>query len=266
MKYCLTIICTLLASFSFGQIIITEIMYNPPESGTDSLEYIEFYNAGNEDIDLAGYFFSDGVSGTISEGTISAGGYFVASVNARALQTVFGVSSVEWESGALNNAGEEIELSAPDSSVVHFLIYDDSGDWPSEADGEGPSIELIENSLDNSLGINWKSSTKSTNIIIDGAEVFGSPGAPNGPLASVVKIADHLISIYPNPASNFITLNSYLNIESVEIISLSGNILLKQKGHFENQSVDISNIPNGMHLLRITTTKGIWQGSFVKIK
>src|SRR5690606_18090272 len=28
-------------------IVITEIMYNPPESGTDSLEFIELYNNGD---------------------------------------------------------------------------------------------------------------------------------------------------------------------------------------------------------------------------
>ena len=27
-----------------AQVVITEIMYNPPESGQDSLEYIELYN------------------------------------------------------------------------------------------------------------------------------------------------------------------------------------------------------------------------------
>lgn len=35
--------------------IITEIMYNPPESGVDSLEYIEIYNNTNSEIDITGF-------------------------------------------------------------------------------------------------------------------------------------------------------------------------------------------------------------------
>jgi len=29
-----------------AQVVINEIMYNPPESGNDSLEYVEIYNPG----------------------------------------------------------------------------------------------------------------------------------------------------------------------------------------------------------------------------
>jgi hypothetical protein len=38
-----------------SQLMITEIMYNPPESGTDSLEYIEVYNAGTAAVDMNGF-------------------------------------------------------------------------------------------------------------------------------------------------------------------------------------------------------------------
>ena len=35
-----------------AQIVITEISYNPPESGNDSLEYIEIHNPGQAAVDL----------------------------------------------------------------------------------------------------------------------------------------------------------------------------------------------------------------------
>src|SRR5210317_452212 len=45
----------------YSQVVITEIMYNPPESGNDSTEYIEIFNAGSEDISLLNYSFSAGI-------------------------------------------------------------------------------------------------------------------------------------------------------------------------------------------------------------
>ena len=52
-KLAFTLLCAFaLALTSQAQIVITEIMYNPPEANTDSLEYIEIYNNGNTTVDL----------------------------------------------------------------------------------------------------------------------------------------------------------------------------------------------------------------------
>ena len=65
-----------------SQIVITEIMYNPAESGADSTEFIELYNAGATTVDLQGYYFSLGVVDTFLVSTpIAAGGYVVTAVN-----------------------------------------------------------------------------------------------------------------------------------------------------------------------------------------
>ena len=47
--------------------------------------------------------------------------------------------------------------------VIHFTLideveYDDISPWPGEPDGEGPTLELIDSSLDNALGGNWDAS------------------------------------------------------------------------------------------------------------
>jgi len=41
-------------------IVITEIMYNPPESGTDSLEFIELMNNDTVTVNLLDFFFASG--------------------------------------------------------------------------------------------------------------------------------------------------------------------------------------------------------------
>ena len=49
-------------------IVITEIMYNPPESSTDSLEFIEIYNNEISAVDLTGYSLSGVVDDPIGDG------------------------------------------------------------------------------------------------------------------------------------------------------------------------------------------------------
>jgi len=50
-----------LAAFFFtlmslrAQIVITEIMYNPPPSGVDSLEYVEVFNNSGMPVNLSGW-------------------------------------------------------------------------------------------------------------------------------------------------------------------------------------------------------------------
>lgn len=59
-----------------AQIVINEIMYNPPESNTDFLEYIELYNPTNANINLKDYRISEAFSVTFPDTIIPADGYF----------------------------------------------------------------------------------------------------------------------------------------------------------------------------------------------
>lgn len=89
-----------------AQVVINEIMYNPPESGNDSLEYIEIYNAGVTDVDLTGYTMA-GVEFTFPTHTLAADEYVVVSINPAALMNNFSVDAFAWTSGALKNGGEK---------------------------------------------------------------------------------------------------------------------------------------------------------------
>jgi carboxypeptidase T len=79
-----------------------------------------------------------------------------------------------------------------------------------------------------------------------------------------VEIPDSsLFSIYPNPTSRFITIDTknVAGTVAVEIISLTGQLLLSQ--HFdkaESLSLDLKKLNKGIYLLRFTTS----QSGFVK--
>jgi len=161
-------------------IVISEIMYNPPESGTDSLEFIEIYNNGADAVDLEGWSLS-GVNLTFPAVSIAAGEYLVTAVNANAISTILGVSNaVEWEGGGLSNGGETLQLINAADVVVDEVNYDDGGAWPTSPDGNGASLVLCDASADNNDGANWIAALTATGAIVNDAEIFANPGAASG--------------------------------------------------------------------------------------
>lgn len=165
-------------------IALTEIMYNPPESGTDSLEFVEIYNYGDTAVDLTGYSFTQGFDFTFGDFTLDAGEYAVIGVDSVALNTVFGIAALQFD-GALGNGGEPIELSNPGGSVVFSVTYDDGDDWPTEPDGFGPSLVYCDTEADPNNGSSWIASTTDAGVLIDGIPVFASPGAADACLPPV---------------------------------------------------------------------------------
>lgn len=180
-------LCTVVA---FSQIVINEIMYNPPESGTDSTEFIEIYNAGPDAVDLDGYHFTAGVEDTVSGVTLGPGEFYVFTESASAMMNVFGITADQWTDGALGNGGELIAFSDASGNVVDMVEYDDGGDWTDTPDGDGPSLELISPDLDNNQAANWQASFTGTGIFVNSNEIFATPGATNsintgGPVAMI---------------------------------------------------------------------------------
>ncbi len=185
MKKTILALTILLGIFSTGrtQVIITEIMYNPPESGNDSLEYIELHNFNNLPTDISGWTFTpmNSIEYVFPAGTIMAPvGYIVLAKSASAFQSVFGFTPTVWTAGALSNGGELIELRDAAGTLKDAVSYLNAVPWPAEAAGMGPSIVLCDYNADNSLPANWQAAPTGTGIIINGNEVKGNPGAASG--------------------------------------------------------------------------------------
>ncbi len=171
-------------------VVITEIMYNPPEIGNDVLEFIELYNNGSTAVNLIGYTFTSGVDYTFPGFNLGAGEYVVVAVDSALFETNFGVSAFQWESGALSNSGELIALANGDGVVVDSVDFSDGNGWPSSADGEGASLVLCDVSSDNNDAANWQAASTPTGVITGGLEVFANPGAASecvgGPIIFLV--------------------------------------------------------------------------------
>ncbi len=195
--YALVTLLCLVFTYAKCQIVISEIMYNPPESGNDSLEYIELYNLTNSNVNLNGYSFSQGVVFTFPDTSIAPTGFLVVAVNAGAFNNVFGFNPLQWETGALSNGGEDIILIDPNGNEVAIVDYTPNTPWPTFSDGTnggGSSIEFCIDEMDNNDALNWRASTASTGIIINQFEVKGTPGSENSVSCGIIADATVILS------------------------------------------------------------------------
>jgi len=116
---------TLITGFTKAQIVINEIMYNSPDAGQDSTEYIELFNNSGSTVDLTGWSFTEGVSHTFASGTtIGANGFLLIAGDAQAMMDAYGVVAIQWESGGLNNGGETILLTDIGGNEIDMVTYD----------------------------------------------------------------------------------------------------------------------------------------------
>jgi len=156
---------------------ITEIMYNSPEGGNDTLEFIELYNNGTGIVNLENWKFSKGVVFTFPEVLINPSEYLVVAFNETAFFNTFGLDVLQWASGSLSNSGEEIELTDASAGIRASVIFDDSTPWPVEPDGQGPSLTFCDPTLENNDPLNWSASTNLAAVNADGNGIYCTPGA-----------------------------------------------------------------------------------------
>jgi len=160
-----------------GVLIITEIMYNPPEVGQDTLEFLELYNPGPNSVDMEGWYFGDGIMDTITRSIIVAPGNFVIfCIDSPAFFNTFGLAAYEWQSGGLRNSGETVMLNNCKGDTVDIVTYDDTNPWPTRPDGDGPSLGSSATSGNNDTSIVWCDEMLFYGLNAAGDSIFASPG------------------------------------------------------------------------------------------
>jgi hypothetical protein len=173
-------------------VVINEINYHSGEEQVPG-DWVELYNRKNEIIDLSGWTFQDENDDhifTFPVGLeIGPNGYLVVCEDVDAFRYVFpGVSNQVGNTGfGFSNGGEVLRLYRPGHILVDSVRYDDELPWPEEADGNGPTLELLDPSLNNDLPESWKASAG-----------LGTPGRQN--FSNTIET--HTLSQnYPNPCS-----------------------------------------------------------------
>ena len=144
-----------------GNVVINEIMYQPLVPGS---EYVELYNnSSTTTFDLSGWQFH-GLSYTFPAGSLlGPKSFLVLAANAPAFAAAYGATNAVFDtfSGTLAPNGETLSLVTASNLVVAQVQYRSGAPWPTNANGTGFSVQLIDPYQDNWRAGNW--ATVSTN-------------------------------------------------------------------------------------------------------
>lgn len=233
------------------RVVISEINYNSPATD-DAGDWFELHNLDPVAKNLAGwrirdrnnlneYIFPAGTS-------LAANGYLVLYNNDILFnQQHPGIpNKVGPFSFSLGNTGDAIRLYDANDRIVFSVRYNDMAPWPTEADGNGYTLEALPD-YDPSRDVN--SHTSWTFRCIG-----GSPGraAPDDCFASVEEqsIASQVL-IYPNPVTTHVIMESKTQDKySLRLTDALGRVVAAPDGAYGQFTLNIpSDWPSGVYFL-----------------
>ena len=214
-------------------LVISRINYNPLPNDTidgNNYEFIEISNNSDATVDLTGVYFRNlGVTYTFPVGSsLEAHSKLVLCSDSLSFIERYNRIPFGQYLRKLSNKSEDIVIANAWGDVIDQVKYADTEPWPIEADGLGAFLQLIDLNMDNSLPESWVASYDFDNV---------------------EALSEGSISIYPNPSSGIININTEEDVISVEVFDITG----KRMAVYRSRTIDLSNLPNGLYNLRIST-------------
>ncbi len=229
-----------------SSVVINEINYSSSDE-FDAGDWVELYNPTSEAVDISGWIFKDDDDEHIYEipanTSLEVGAYLVLTKDFEAFNTIFPeVTNFigDFDFG-LSGSGDATRLYDADLNLIDSVVYTNEGEWPSEPDGNGNTLELISPELDNSLAASWQASAG-----------IGSPGTVNS--SGITAIDDNSVqqinltmANYPNPFNPQTTIS--FNIKEAGKVTLD---IYNLKGQLVKTLVN-ENMGSGEHTV-------VWNG------
>jgi hypothetical protein len=248
-------------------LVVNEINYNSSDS-FDPGDWVEFYNPHPYDLDISGWEFKDEDDAHVFEfpaGTvIPKEEYLVLAEKPADFDSLF--PDVDNYVGPMGfgfaGGGELLRLYDAEGVIVDTVHYDDVAPWPTEPDGNGPTLELINPAWDNALAESWAASA-----------LNGTPGRVNGNFVGVPAIVQEMPArcrIYPNPFGSWATLRiegvAEVSNFSISMYNLYGQEV-RRMGNINSTRTILSaeGLTPGLYVYQLSDSDGklVFTGKFI---
>ena len=208
-----------------AELVINEINYNS-DASLNMGDWIEVYNPDTAAINLTGWTITDDNNTYAFPNGFQLGSeeyLVICSDTALFASTLPGITNYIGQLGFnLNSNGETISVFDNNGVLIDQTTYNDSLPWPFDANGNGPTAELIHPSNDNTLGSNW----------FAWPAPGGTPGAENHDFTQLnvndIENNPLVLNIYPNPVNENSTASFIVGKTSdiqVSIYDTNGKII-----------------------------------------
>jgi len=188
-------------------IMFNEICYNACEA-SPSADWVELHSTYDVPFDIGGWMFRDDDDShnyVIPLGTVIEPGYYlILCRDTEAFTAAFpGVDNyVGSFNFGLSSSGDQVRLFDSQGALVDSLTFRCEAPWPEGANGTGPTLELKDPGLDNTLPTSWELS-----------EQYGTPGIANDQVLAVeeelTETSPDVFNLgqnYPNPFNSVTTI------------------------------------------------------------
>jgi len=244
--------------FVLPSLVITEIMYNSPES-TDE-EWFEIYNNGTTAVDMEGFYMVDSDTAHMHKpwifpagSSIAPGEYFTAQLSSGGAFpfTPDAVLTTTGDPFNLGNTSDQVKIYHSNGQLIDSVQYADKDPWPIAADGNGSSLTLCDPSKDNTVVSNWEASLDEFTTL-QATTIKATPGSGCVLHTAVAPKLQSGITVYPNPTSDNLYISNSANDQlEITVLSSLGKSVKSLQANQGVTSVDLSDLPKGIYLVKM---------------
>jgi hypothetical protein len=155
---------------------------------------------------------------------------------------------------------------ATNDNVSLYII---SGSIPTAEPGTpsiGPASDASQSDLTSVSAVALRQYSSSQNIVVDGIRIAQKWGDAVGiSTGSDNYLVENRPIIFPVPASEILTISNIRNVNTIEIIDISGrNLIIIKTESTEILKIPISHLLKGLYFIKFRTSEGSYTMKFIK--